>query len=291
MTGTIQAQPFASHSESGGIDKMTKPYLGRHVYGLAAIVFGVISLVWHDFGAPWQQIQAFGNVPHREIFVFIAIAVELFGGIAIQWRRTVRIGALALGGIFVVFALLWVPRIIAEPLVYDRYGNFFEQLSIVSGALIVYATEGSSDGERTPSLARMGYIFFGISVISFTLVQIFYMSSVVEFVPRWIPPGQRFWALTTTVAFALAAIALLTGRSAVLAARLLTAMIIGFGLLIWLPAPFADPHRLINWAGNAQNLAIAGAAWIVADFLSDSRPVWKAEMSSAQPILSQGSVD
>jgi uncharacterized membrane protein YphA (DoxX/SURF4 family) len=291
MTGTIQAQPFASHSESGGIDKMTKPYLGRHVYGLAAIVFGVISLVWHDFGAPWQQIQAFGNVPHREIFVFIAIAVELFGGIAIQWRRTVRIGALGLGGIFVVFALLWVPRIIAEPLVYDRYGNFFEQLSIVSGALIVYATEGSSDGERTPSLARMGYIFFGISVISFTLVQIFYMSSVVEFVPRWIPPGQRFWALTTTVAFARAAIALLTGRSAVLAARLLTAMIIGFGLLIWLPAPFADPHRLINWAGNAQNLAIAGAAWIVADFLSDSRPVWKAEMSSAQPILSQGSVD
>jgi hypothetical protein len=44
----------------------------------------------------------------------------------------------------------------------------------------------------------------------------------------------------------------------------------GFGLLIWLPAPFArtfpDPH--INWAGNAENLAIAGAAWIVADFLA-----------------------
>jgi uncharacterized membrane protein YphA (DoxX/SURF4 family) len=270
---------------------MTKTYLGRHVYGLAAIVFGLISLVWHDFGAPWQQIQALGNVPQREIFVFIVIAVELFGGIAIQWQRTVRIGALALGGVFLAFALLWVPRIIAEPLVYDRYGNFFEQLSIVSGALIVYATESSSDPEGTPLLARMGYIFFGFCVISFTLVQVFYMSSVVEFVPRWIPPGQKFWALTTTVAFALAAIALLSGRSALLAARLLTAMIIGFGLLIWLPAPFLDPHKLINWAGNAQNLAIAGAAWIVADFLSQHRHAWKAEMSSAQPILSPGSLD
>ena len=24
-----------------------------------------------------------------------------------------------------------------------------------------------------------------------------------------------------------------------------------FALLVWLPAPFADPHKLINWAGNA----------------------------------------
>ncbi len=55
------------------------------------------------------------------------------------------------------------------------------------------------------------------------------------------------------------------------ASRLLTLMLIGFGLLVWLPAPFSDPHKLINWAGNAQNLAITGAAWIVMDFLSQSR--------------------
>jgi hypothetical protein len=41
--------------------------------------------------------------------------------------------------------------------------------------------------------------------------------------------------------------------------------------LVWLPAPFADPHKLINWAGNAQNLAITGAAWIVADYLLQNR--------------------
>ena len=69
----------------------------------------------------------------------------------------------------------------------------------------------------------------------------------------------------TTIAFALAAIALLPGRSALLAARLLVAMIGGFQLLVWLPGPFADLHLLINWAGNAENLSIAGAAWIVAE--------------------------
>jgi hypothetical protein len=103
------------------------------------------------------------------------------------------------------------------------------------------------------------------------LEQLFYLSATADFVPKWIPPGQMFWAITTTIAFALAAIALLSGRSALLASRLLTAILIGFGLLVWLPALFADPHKLINWAGNAENRAISGAAWIVTDFLSQNR--------------------
>jgi hypothetical protein len=33
----------------------------------------------------WQQIRALGNVPHREILMYIAAAIEIFGGLAIQW--------------------------------------------------------------------------------------------------------------------------------------------------------------------------------------------------------------
>jgi uncharacterized membrane protein YphA (DoxX/SURF4 family) len=238
--------------------------VGRHVYGLAAIAFGVITLVWHDFN-DWQQIRALGNFPHREILVYLAAAIEILGGIAVQGRRTTRAGALALGAMYLIFALLWIPFIVATPKIYDRWGNFFEQFSIVSGALIVYAS--SDRNESAGKMARTGYIFFGICVISFALEQLFYLSGTAGFVPKWIPPGQMFWAITTTIAFALAAIALLSRHLALLASRLLTAMIIGFGLLVWLPALFADPHKLTNWAGNAQNLAIAGSAWIVADFL------------------------
>ena len=270
-------------------------YLGRHVYGSAAIAFGVITLVWHDFNS-WQQIRALGNVPHREVLVYIAAAVEIFGGIAIQWPRLARLGALTLGALYLFFALMWVPFMVAEPRVYDRWGNFFEQFSLVSGALIVYglsryglsgyssSADGSSGYASTgyasigrgasagaTRTARVGYIFFGICVVSFTLEQLFYLSGTASFVPKWILPGQMFWAITTTIALALAAIAILSGRVALLASRLLTVMLVGFGLLVWLPAPFADPHKLISWAGNAQNLAITGAAWIVADFLSQNR--------------------
>jgi uncharacterized membrane protein YphA (DoxX/SURF4 family) len=249
---------------------MKRIYLGRHVYGLAAVAFGLITLVWRDFNN-WQQVRALGNVPHREILVYAAAAIEIFWGIAIQWRRTARAGALALGAIYLIFALLWVPHIVAAPQIYDRWGNCFEQFSLVSGALIVYASFRQNDSARAARAAQIGYLCFGICVVSFTLEQLVYLSGTAEFVPKWIPPGQMFWAITTTIALALAAIALLSGRSALLASRLLTAMLIGFGLLVWLPAPFADPHKLINWAGNAQNLAITGAAWIVVDFLSQNR--------------------
>jgi uncharacterized membrane protein YphA (DoxX/SURF4 family) len=240
--------------------------LGRHVFGLASIAFGIFGLAWHDFNI-WQQIQVFGKFAHRDVLVAIASVIEIAGGIAIQWPKTARAGAVALGALYFVFAVLWLPLYAAKPLAYDRLANFFEQFSLVSGALIVYATFDSDNPARAASLARIGYIGFAICVVSFTLDQLFYLKATADFVPKWIP-GQMFWAVTTTIAFALAAIALLTGHSALLASRLLTLMIAGFGLLIWLPAPFIAPHDLTAWAGNAENWAICGSAWIVADYLA-----------------------
>jgi uncharacterized membrane protein YphA (DoxX/SURF4 family) len=244
---------------------VTKSNLGRHVFGLASISFGIFAFVWHDFNL-WQQIRPLGAIPYRDVLLYIAAVAEIFGGIAIQFRKTAAAGAIVLGAIYLIFGLLWLPLWLEAPKVFDRLANFFEQFSLVSGALIVYAwTLG--DRERGAKLARIGYYCFGLCVVSFTLDQALYLHGTAKFVPTWIPPGQMFWAVTTTIFFALAAIALLIGRSALLASRLLTLMIVGFGLLVWLPAPFADPHSLTNWAGNAENGAILGSAWIVADYL------------------------
>jgi drug/metabolite transporter superfamily protein YnfA len=190
--------------------------LGRQVFGLAAILFGVFTLTWHDFNT-WQQIQPLDKILPRQVLAYFIAAIEIFGGFAIQWRRTVRAGALALGGVYLAFALLWIPRIAAKPQSYDPWGNFFEQFSQVAGALIVYASfdrgVDQADSGRTAKIARFGYISFGVCVISFTFGQLFYLSDTAQFVPKWVPPGQMFWAVTTTIAFALAAIALLSGVS------------------------------------------------------------------------------
>src|SRR5215467_12571459 len=84
------------------------------------------------------------------------------------------------------------------------------------------AAEGTH--ESFPKIAHLGYLFFGISVVSFTLEQLFYLSGTARFVPKWIPPGQMFWAVTTTIALTLTAIALLSGNITLLTSQLLTMM-------------------------------------------------------------------
>jgi hypothetical protein len=251
-------------------NQTTRIYLGRHVYGFAAVAFGVITLAWRDVSA-WRHIMPLGRITHPEILLYIAAAIQLFGGVAIQWPPTRRIGAFSLGIIYFIFALLWVPYIVARPLTYGGWGNFFEQFSLVAGALVVAGATSPNNPEGASRLARSGYVFFGVCVVSFAVMQVVYLSSTVNLVPKWIPPGQLFWAIATTVAFGLAAVALLSGRSALLASRLLTIMLLGFGLLVWLPIVVSDPHKLFNWTENALNLAIAGAAWIVTDFLTRNR--------------------
>ena len=52
-----------------------------------------------------------------------------------------------------------------------------------------------------------------------------YRHDTAALVPKWIPPNQMFWTILTTIAFALAAIAILINRQARLATRLMTLML------------------------------------------------------------------
>ena len=74
-----------------------------------------------------------------------------------------------------------------------------------------------------------------------------------------------FWAYATTIGFFLAAAAILSGIMAPLASRLLTAEIVGFEILVWIPRLLTGPHDHFNWAGNAICVALAGAPWAVSD--------------------------
>lgn len=73
--------------------------LGRHVFGVAALAFGLITLSWHNYNASHQL----------RYVVYTAAAAQIFGGAAIQFRRTQKTGAAVLGAAYLVFALLCVP--------------------------------------------------------------------------------------------------------------------------------------------------------------------------------------
>jgi len=233
---------------------------GRHVFGVAAFAFGLITLAWHEYNG-W-------HLPGY--IVYPAAAAEILGGAAIQFRRTAKAGAGVLAAVYLVFTLRCVPQILAKPQIYNSWGNFFEQFSLVTGAAIVYVSLASPWSRET--LNRVSRILFGICIASFTLEQAIYLPPTATLVPKWLPPTQMFWAVTTTVLFALAAVAVLTNRMALLATRLLTMMLLMFGLLVWAPLLLSDVHNHANWGETIETLAIAGAAWILADLLGSYRP-------------------
>src|SRR6266849_1107942 len=233
--------------------------LGRHVFGVAAVAFGLIILVWHDYNGLHQP----------RYLVHAAAAALILGGAAIQFLRTAKTGAVVLGAVYLVFALQCVPGIVAAPRIYNSWGNFFEQFSLVAGAAIVFALLSSAWSRET--LNRIGCILLGVCAASFTLEQAVYLHATASLVPKWLPPSQMFWAVTTTVLFALAAVALLTNRRALLATRLLTMMLVIFGPIVWVPLLLSDPRNHTNWSETVETFAIAGTTWILAYLLGEYR--------------------
>ena len=232
--------------------------LGQHVFGLSALAFGVIALLWHDSSDPHPQ----------RYLIYAASAALVVGGAIVQYAKTAKIGAAILLAASLLFTLLTVPGIISAPRIYNSWGNFFEQFSLVVGAGLVYARLSSTS---RGTLNRVGRILLAVCTISFALEQAFYLGATANLVPKWVPPNQMFWAVATTVLFALAAVALIANRMSLLAARLLTAMLVIFGLFVWVPVILADLHNGANWGETAETFAIAGAPWILADLLGEYR--------------------
>jgi uncharacterized membrane protein YphA (DoxX/SURF4 family) len=150
---------------------------------------------------------------------------------------------------------------------YDPIGNVFEEFSLVAAGLVlcaIFSPAGSSIARRRSFFV----LLFGICPISFGIVHIIDMPGLLGWIPGWLPPTKMFWAYATTMGFFGAAVAILTGIMAPLAARLLTAEIVIFELLVWIPNLSAGPNNHFNWAGNAICIALAGASWVVSDSIS-----------------------
>lgn len=241
---------------------MRTTLLGCLVFAASTVLFGVISLMWHDADT-WQTPFRILSLPFGAVIGDCLMAALIAGGIGVLFPRTDRVASIVLIVVYSIFTLAGVPGIIAAPATYGSYVGFFEQLAMVCGAVALYAAT-EADAAQSASLGRVARIGLGLCAVSFTLAQIFYLRFTASLVPTWIPPNQMFWAILTTVAFALAAVAILINRQARLATRLMTLMLALFGLLIWVPAVTTHPENHGNWSEFALNFQITGAAWIVA---------------------------
>jgi hypothetical protein len=240
---------------------------GGIVFGAAAVLFGVVALMWHDADT-WQTLQHIWSLPFGTIIGRCLMIAQIAGGIGMQYPRTVRLASVVLCVVYLCFSLACVPDIIAASNNYERYGgSFFLFFSLLCGAIASYAAT-ETNAARAAAFGRVARLGLGVCAVSFTLGQILLPRETADLVPKWIPPNQMFWAILTTVAFGLAAVAILINRQARLAMRLMALMLALFGVLVWFPRLIAHPEAHFNWSECALTFLITGAAWTVADLRS-----------------------
>ncbi len=229
------------------------------------MLFGVVSLIWRD-SELWRHL-AFIQAPFNTVVAWFLSIGQLAGGIAFMPTRTARAASIVLSVVFGLYVLSSASTIVAAPGEPGGYITFFEQLAIVCGVL---AVQGMTENDRSRATAIAVVVRFGLCAcaISFAWAQIVYLQYTASLVPTWMKPNQVFWTNLTTVAFALAAIAMLINRQTILAVRLLAAMTALFGVLVWLPLIAAHPKTLSNWSEIGENYLIAAAAWLVADVMT-----------------------
>jgi uncharacterized membrane protein YphA (DoxX/SURF4 family) len=243
---------------------------GRRVYGLGVMALGMVCLAWGNFD-PGQPVPS--GFPDRTALAYLAAALLVVAGAAVEWRRTASWGAAALTlyYLFVVIIVMNGRLMIAHYAEFGTYSGVAEQLAIAAAALIVYADSSRIDAALAARLVRMGQLTFGVCAVLFGGAHFFYMNLTTPLVPKWLPPTQEFWAYATGVGHIAAGVAILTGIQARLAAILLTAMFASFTPLVHVPVLLANPSSYFNWAENALNIALTGSVWVVAGSLARPR--------------------
>jgi uncharacterized membrane protein len=248
--------------------------LGWRVYGLGVMAVGLASLAFGTFD-PGQPVPE--NFPARTALAYAAGAFMVAAAAALEcpreWRRTAAWGAAALTVYYTLFVVILMNGrlLLTHYAEFVMYEDIAMQLSIAAGGLIVYATTARIDAALAARLTRLGRLAFGVCSLIFGGAHFVYMKNTASMVPKWLPPTQEFWGYATGVGFVAAGVAILTGVRARLAAILVTAMLVCFGVLANGRILLADHSSHWNWTESAVNLAVIGTAWVVADSLAPPR--------------------
>jgi hypothetical protein len=239
--------------------------LSWRVFGIGIIAFAVIGFVFGDF-LSGQPVPKW--IPERTALAYAAAVLMLVAGAALQWRRTVVWAAAAVIAYFglIVFLLENGRVILKNYAVYGAYFGVAEPLSIMAGALIIYVATSNMDAVLAARLTRIAQIAFGISAIFFGGAHFMYMSLTAPLIPKWLPPGQEFWAYATGVFHIMAGAAIITGVQARLGAILAAVMYALFIPLVFVPVLQTEPTAF-RWTELATTVVLIGVAWIVADSL------------------------
>ena len=258
--------------------------IGTGIFGAAAIAFGIMGLASGNFASIWQPVPT--DLPFYRLAAYLFAVLSIIGGIAINSDQFSRVGGWLLAGLFAAVCIPWLIRVAQFPGMIGTWIGFAEQTALVLAALVV-ASDGKAREGAALRWARLPITLFGICAVIFGLGHFLAPAETAAMVPAWIIPGRLFWALATGAFHVAAGLALISGISALLAARLLGVMMLLFGAFVWLPQLVASPQNHLIWAGNIITVALAGASFVIADAIArraNSKPLETNDIDTSRPI-------
>jgi len=226
--------------------------LGRVVFAVTLVGVGVAGLLAGDFVGVWDGVPK-GTPARAELAVLCAI-VSLAAGAGLLWQRTALVTARALLVYLVLWALLFKGRfVLTQPLTEGTWQSLGENAVLVAGAWVLC--------EWDVGIAR---VIYALAMVAFGLSHFVYVDLTTPLVPAWLP-WHLGWAYFTGTAYLAAALGLLSGVWARLAAVLSTLQMGGFTLLVWVPMALSGPMTPFRRGEFILSWTLTAAGWVVAD--------------------------
>lgn len=242
-------------------------FIGRRVYGLSAVALGIPGLVTGNFAAMGLPVPA--HIPGYQVLAWASAVLLILAGLALNVERMAAIASLVVAGFFALCVLtLQAPNAVTAFTIWVTWEGIAEGMVMALGGVLAFTWTTAAGEARTAAILRIARPLFGLCLIVFGTSEFVYSSFTAAMVPAWLPPSQLVWTYITATAQIAAGLAILSGVQARLAATLLTAMYLIFGLIVHLPRVIADPAGAMAWAENGVNLVLAGAAWVLMDCLT-----------------------
>jgi uncharacterized membrane protein len=230
--------------------------IARLVFAAVLVALGIATLVDRDYLPLWLLPDA---APAQHVLPYLCAAVSIACGAGLAWPRTATIAAWVWLGCVTLWTLIFPARLLAYLI-----GDLGSWYGVAEPAVLIAAAWILA----TPRGVPIARVIYGLALIPFGLGHFVYLERTASLVPSWLPAHVAL-ACVTGGAFFAAALAIITGVLARLAAALSAVQLGLFTVLVWVSLRAERPLDAFEWNEVGSSIALAVAGWIVTESYRD----------------------
>ena len=241
------------------------------VFALTMIAIGILSLVSGGFGGIWGGVPK--SLPDRQLLAYACMFISIACGAGLLANRTAAPAAFVLSVFLIIWTVLFkVPVIVRNPLVEVAYQSCGENLVLIAGAWVLFASLADTQGRggltrfAGPAGRRIAYLVYGLALIAFGFSHFAYLNLTAPLVPGWLPKPV-FWAYFTGSIYIATGLLIVTGLGVRIGAVISAIQIALITFLVWGPFVLKGPLSFETLGEPVVSWALTAAAFVVAQSL------------------------